>query len=147
MFTWQPNVRVQIKSTRSPEDWATPHSLHTLLHVASLQPWMLTMSSTFPSFQESPKFCFHCDLSLESHHWLRNSTKAGLISVGKIQGTSKTLALSWDPFPGCLGPHSICVLLEDCAEDHWLRINSVLSKFPTHFIESGSCLTVTDTFQ
>lgn len=95
-----------------PREWATLHPLHILLHTASLQPRMLTMSSTSLSFQESPKFCFHCHLSLESHHWLRNSTKTGLISVGKIQGTSKTLALSQDLFPGCLGPHSICVLLE-----------------------------------
>lgn len=112
MFTWQPSLRVQTKSTLSPEKRATLDPLHTLLHTASLQPHMLTVSSTFPSFQESPKFCVHCHLSLESHHRLSNSAKAGLISIGKIQGTCKTLAWALDPFPGCLGPHGLCVLLE-----------------------------------
>lgn len=150
MFTWQPNVRVQIKSTRSPEEWATLHPLHILLHMASLQPRMLTVSSTFPSFQESPKFCFHRHLSLESHHWLRNSTKAGLISVGKIQGTSKTLALSWDPFPGCLGPHSICVLLEKTVRrtaDYRLILFCPNSLHVSKKYHKVSCLTMTDMFQ
>lgn len=83
MLTWQPMLRVQGKSTWSPEEWAILDPLHILLHVgrvseASSLKYMLTVSSTFPSFEESPKFRFHCHLSVESHRQLRNSTEAGL---------------------------------------------------------------------
>lgn len=59
---------------------------------ASSLKYMLTMSSTFPSFQESPEFCFHCHPSVESHRRRRqDSTEAGLNLSAKLKVLARHL--------------------------------------------------------